>query len=44
VLVLYGIYVACTFVLLWAAIAVTRHIVQQRSATRARVEHHDDPV
>ncbi|HEX4006019.1 MAG TPA: hypothetical protein VHX60_07575 [Acidobacteriaceae bacterium] len=44
VLVLYGIYVACTVALIWAAVAVTRHIVQQRRSTRSRVEPHDESV
>jgi hypothetical protein len=44
VLVLYGLYVLCTVALIGAAIAVTRHIVLHRRATRARMEHHDDHV
>jgi hypothetical protein len=44
VLVLYAIYVVCTVVLIWAAIAVMRHILQHRRATRSRMSHHDDPV
>jgi hypothetical protein len=44
VLVLYAIYVACTAALIWAAIAVMRHVVMHRRATRSRMEHHDDPV
>jgi len=44
VLVLYGVYVLCTVALIWAAIAVTRHIVLHRRATRMRTEHHDDHV
>jgi hypothetical protein len=42
VLVMYGIYVLCTVALVWAAIAMTRHILEQRRATRARAEHHHD--
>jgi hypothetical protein len=44
VLILYGIYVVCTVTLLWAAIAVMRHIVQHRRASRSHVEAHDDPI
>lgn len=44
VLLLYGLYVLCTVALIWAAIAVTRHIVLHRRATRSPIEHHDDPV
>jgi hypothetical protein len=39
---MYGIYVLCTVALVWAAIAMTRHILEQRRATRARAEHHHD--
>jgi hypothetical protein len=44
VLVLYGVYVLCTVAIIWAAIAVTRHIVLHHRATRSRTEHHDDHV
>ncbi|MGB6131881.1 MAG: hypothetical protein WCC14_21735 [Acidobacteriaceae bacterium] len=41
-LVLYGIYVVCTMVLIGAAVAVTRHILQHRRADASQVEHHDE--
>jgi hypothetical protein len=44
VLLLYGIYVLCTVALVWTAIAVTRHIVQQRRMHRSQTEHHDEHV
>jgi hypothetical protein len=44
VLLLYGIYVACTVVLVWAAFAVTRHVLRQRRANRAPAEHPDEPA
>jgi hypothetical protein len=39
---MYGIYVLSTVALIWAAIAMTRHILEQRRTTRARAEHHHD--
>lgn len=42
VLALYGIYVLCTFALLWTAIAVIRHIRLHRRLNRSRREHHDE--
>jgi len=42
VLVLYGIYVVCTLVLIGAAVAVARHVMQHRHANPSQVEHHDE--
>jgi hypothetical protein len=34
----------CTMALLWAALAVVRHIRHQREAAAAKTEHHDEPL
>jgi len=44
VLVLYAIYLLCTVALVWAAVAVSRHIVRQRRASEARTEPPEESV
>lgn len=40
--ILYGVLILSTMALIWAALAVIRHVRQQRAAARTRPESHDD--
>jgi hypothetical protein len=42
--VLYGVLLLSTMALIWAALAVVRHIRRQRTAARSQAEHHDEPL
>ncbi|MGB9028836.1 MAG: hypothetical protein WCC27_01850 [Acidobacteriaceae bacterium] len=41
---LFGVLVLSTAALLWAALAVVRHIRHHREAAGAKAEQHDDPL
>ncbi|MFP5226287.1 MAG: hypothetical protein ACLGXA_01565 [Acidobacteriota bacterium] len=40
--VLYGVLILSTMALIWAALAVVRHVRAQRAAARAHSDHHDE--
>jgi len=41
---LYGVLILSTAALVWAALAVVRHIRHQRDAARTKAEQHDEPL
>ncbi|HUB19754.1 MAG TPA: hypothetical protein VL990_14025 [Acidobacteriaceae bacterium] len=42
--VLYGVLILSTMALVWAALAVVRHIRHQRAATRSQSDPPDEPL
>jgi len=41
---LYGVLILSTASLIWAALAVVRHIRHQRAVNTSQTEHHDEPL